>query len=75
MSDCDCQKNIKKPINDGSKKPNEDGLLIAIMAAATAVIFFSLRIVGMRQDKALSTSTLLVYLLSLFDLMIKEPIQ
>ena len=71
MSDYDCQKNIKKSINDGStvgaaaaKKPIGDGPLIATMAATTAVIFFGLRVVGMRQDKALLKSTSLVYLLS-----------
>ena len=73
MSDCDCQKNIKKPIYDGStvdataaKKPTENGPLITTMDATTAVIVFGLRVVGMRQYKALSTSTSLVYLLSLF---------
>ena len=77
MSDCDCQKNIKKPINDGStvdatagKKPIGDGLLIATIAATTAVIFFGLRVVGVRQHNALLTSTSLVYLLSFFYLMI-----
>ena len=71
MSDCDYQKNIKKSINDGStigaaaaKKPIGDGPLIATVTATTAVIFFGLRVVAMRQDKALLTSSSLVYLLS-----------
>ena len=71
MSDCDYQENIKKSINDGStigaaaaKKPIGDGPLIATVTATTAVIFFGLRVVGMRQDKALLTSSSLVYLLS-----------
>ena len=60
MSDCDCQKNIKEPINDGStadttaaNKPIGDGPLIATVAAMTAAIFFGLRVVDMRQDEAL----------------------
>ena len=55
ISDCYCQKNIKKPINDGSivdataaKKPVGDGPLIATGAVTTAVIFFGLRVAGMR---------------------------
>ena len=73
MSNCDCQKNIKKPINDGStvdatatKKPVGDGTLITTIAATTARIFFGLRAVGMGQHDALLTSTSLVYLLSFF---------
>ena len=59
MSDCGCQKNINKSINDGStvdataaKKPNGDGPLIAT--------------IGVRQHDALLASTSLVYLLSFF---------
>ena len=59
MSDCGCQKNIKKSINDGStvdataaKKPNGDGRLIAT--------------ISMKQHNALLASTPLVYLLSFF---------
>ena len=71
MSDCDCQKNIKKPAKPtvdatASKKAIGDGPLIATVAATTAVIFFGLKVVGMGQDKTLLTSTSLVYLLSLF---------
>ena len=66
MSNCDCQKNIKNPINDGStvdKKPIGDGPLITTVAATTAGIFFGLRAVDMGQHNALITSRLLVYLL------------
>ena len=73
MSNCDCQKNIKKPINDGStvdataaKKAIGDGSLVTIVAATTAGIFFGLRAVGMEQLNALLTSTSLVYWLSFF---------
>ena len=76
MSDCDCQKDIKKPINDRStidataaKKPG-DGRLIDIVAATTVGIFYALRAVGVRQGHALLSSTSLVQLLSFFDLMI-----
>ena len=83
MSNCDCQKNIKKPINDGStldataaKKAIGDGPLITTVATTTAGIFFGLRAVGMGQHNELLTSTSLVYWLSFFfDLMIKEPVQ
>ena len=73
MSDCDCQKNIKKPINDGStadatvsKKTIGDGLLIAIVTATAARIFFGLRAVGMRQHNVFLASTSSIHLLSLF---------
>ena len=59
MRDCDCQKNNKKPIDDGStidgtaaKKHIGDGLIITTIAATTAVIFFGPRLVGMRQGNA-----------------------
>ena len=49
MSSCDCQKNIKKPINDRSTidatvamvdaKPIEDGLLITTIAVDCRNIF------------------------------------
>ena len=63
MSDCDCQKNIKTPIDDGStvsamaaKKPIGDGLLITNVASTTVRIFYALRrAVG--QHNALITST------------------
>ena len=57
MNSCDCQKDIKKPIGDW--------LLITIVAATTAGIFFGLRAVATGQQGALLTSTLLVYLMSL----------
>ena len=57
MSNCDCQKNLKKPIGDG--------LLITTVAATTTGIFFGLRGVGVGQQGALLTSALLVYLVSL----------
>ena len=72
MSNCDCQKNIKKPINDGFTvdatavtKPIGDGLLITIVAATAAGIFYALRAAGVEQNNALLTSKSLVYLLSL----------
>ena len=47
MSNCDCQKNIKKPIGDGLivaatvvEKPIRDGLLITTVAATAAGIFY-----------------------------------
>ena len=45
MSDCDCQKNIKKPgpTIDDVKKPIGDGPVIATVATTTAVIFLGLR--------------------------------
>ena len=55
MNDYDCQKNIKKAIEDGLittvdativKKPIGDGLLITTVATTTAGISFSLRAVG-----------------------------
>ena len=69
MSDCDCQKNIKNPPEptvDDVKEPIGDGLLIATLAAMTTTIFFGLKVVGIIQDKTLSTSSSLLYLLSLF---------
>ena len=43
MSNCDCQENIKKPIEDGpvvaAEKPIGDGLFIATVATATVGIF------------------------------------
>ena len=71
MSNCDCQKNIKMYINDGStvdataaKKPIGDEPLITTVAATIAGMFFGLRTVRVRQHNALLTSTLLIYLLS-----------
>ena len=69
MSDCDDKKN--KP-DDGStvdataiKKPIGDGLIITTVTATTAIIFFSLRLVGMRQGNVLLTSMLLAWFMSL----------
>ena len=67
MSNCDCQENIKKPIEeDGptvaatvAEKPVRGGLLI------TVGIFLGLRAVGVGQHDALLTFTSLVWLLSL----------
>ena len=49
MGDCDCQKNIKKTIDDGSTvdatavkhaKPIGDGLLITTVVSTTVGIFY-----------------------------------
>ena len=73
MSNCDCQKNIEKPINDrytvdttAAKEPIGDGPLITNVAATTVRIFFGLRAVGMGQHDALLTPRSFVYLLSFF---------
>ena len=70
MSNCDCQKNIKKPFGDevsittvvatATKEPIGDNLLITTIAATAAVIFFGLRAVGIGQQGALLISTSLV---------------
>ena len=80
MSNCDCQENIKKPINDectidgtATRKPIGDGRLITTVATTSGAIFFGLRAVDMGQYNSLLTSTSLVYLLAFFDLMIKRP--
>ena len=72
MGDCDYQKNIKKPIDDGStvdataaKKPTGDGLLITTVASTTVGIFYALKAAGLRQDNALLTSTSLAWFMSL----------
>ena len=64
MSDCDRQKNNKETIDDGStvrattaKKLIGDGLIITTVATTTAVIFFGLSLVDMRQGNVLLTST------------------
>ena len=53
MGDCDCQKNIKKPIDDGStvdatgaKKPYWDGRLITTVTTTKIGIFYTLRAAG-----------------------------
>ena len=75
MSNCDCQKNIKKPFGDevsittvvatATKEPNGDRLLITTITTTAAVICFGLRAVGVRQQGALLTSTSLVYFMFL----------
>ena len=75
MSDCNCQKNIKKsePTIDDVKKPTwdraniastvakkPDGLLMTSVAATAIRIFFGLRAVGVGNLSALLTSTSLV---------------
>ena len=64
MNNSDCQKNIKKPIDDGStvdataaKKPIGDGLLITTVVSTTVGIFYTLRVAGVGQHNALTTST------------------
>ena len=62
-------KNLSPTVDD-VKKPIGDGPLTATVVATTAVIFFGLWVVGVRQDNALLTSMSLLYLLYFFDLMI-----
>ena len=64
MGDCYCQKNIQKPIDDGStidataaKKAIGDGLLITTVASTTVGIFYALRAAGVGQHNALLTSS------------------
>ena len=64
MSNCHCQKNIKKLIHDWStvdataaKKPIGDGLLITTVAATIFEVFYALRAAGVGQPNALLTST------------------
>ena len=59
MSDCDCQKNIKRlePTVDDVQKPIGDGLLITTVASTTVGIFYALRAAGVGQHNALITST------------------
>ena len=61
MSDCDCQKNIKKPepTIDDVEKPIGDGLLIIILVCTTVGIFCALMTTDVAQHNALLTSTLL----------------
>ena len=72
MGDCDCQKNIQKPIDDGStidataaKKPIGNGLLITTVAFTTVGIFYAVRAAGVGQHNALSTSSSLAWFMSL----------
>ena len=71
MTECDCQKNIKKPIDDGStvdstaaKKPIADRLLITTVACTTVGIFYAVRAAGVGQHNALLTFTSLAWLMS-----------
>ena len=50
MGDCeDCQNKDNDGVDaTAAKKPIVDGLIITTVAAMTAVIFFGLRLVGMR---------------------------
>ena len=61
MSDCeDCQNKDNDGVDvTAAKKPIVDGLII------TTVIFFGLRLVGMRQGNALLTSSLSAWFMSL----------
>ena len=72
MSNCHCQKNIKKLIDDGStvdtttsKKPMGDELLINTVASTIVGIFFALKAAGVGQHNALLTSTSLAWFMSL----------
>ena len=71
------KKTIKKPLRDevfittvdatAAEEPIVfgDGLLITTVAATAAAIFFGLRAVGVGQQRALLTSTSLVYFMFL----------
>ena len=67
MSDCDCQKNIKKTelTIDDVKKPIGDGFFITTVASTTVGISYTLRAAGLGQHNALLTSTSLAYFMSL----------
>ena len=67
MSDCDCQKNIKKTelTVDDVKKPIGDGFLITTVASTTVGISYTLRAAGVGQHNALLTSTSLACFMSL----------
>ena len=70
MSDCDCKKNIKKPIDDGStvddvKKPIGDGLIITTVASTTVRIFYALRATDVGQHNTLIISPSLACFMSL----------
>ena len=47
-----------------AEKPFGDGMIISTVAATTAVIFFGLRLVGVRQGNVLLTSTFLAWFMS-----------
>ena len=69
MSSCDHQENIEEPIKDASnfdcKKNICDGLIITTLVATTDGIFFALRVICVRQRKALLVSMAVAYLLPL----------
>ena len=58
-----------------SKNSIRDGLIITTVTATTAVIFYGLRLVGMRQVNALLTPTSLVCLLCFLGKCDKKLIQ
>ena len=65
MSNCDCQENIKEPIEHGpiitgTTAEEPDGLIITTVATMAAGIFFGLRAMCLGQHDALITSTSLV---------------
>ena len=76
MSDCDCQKNIKKSEStvDDVEKPIGDGLLITTVASTTVRIFYTLRAAGVRQHNALITSKSLACFMSLHALFYQRRI-
>ena len=76
MSDCDCQKNIKRlePTVDDVQKPIGDGLLITTVASTTVGIFYALRAAGAGQHNALITSTSLACFMSLHALFCQRRI-
>ena len=72
-SNFDCKKNIRDRMiitikgasNSDCKKNIVDGLIITAVVATTAGIFFALRVVDVKQPKALFLSTVAACLLSL----------
>ena len=65
MNNCDCQENIKEPIERGliiagTTAEEPGGLTITTVAAMTAGMFFGLRAMCLGQHDALITSTSLV---------------
>ena len=68
----DCQKNIKKPVDDRSTvdataatKPIGGGLLITTVASTIVGIFYALWVASVGQTNASLTSTSLAWLMSL----------
>ena len=79
MNDCgDCQNKNNDGVDvTAAKKPTGDGLIITTVVTTTAVIFFGLRLVGMRQGNALLTSTSfgMVYVFTSMENLIKNLMQ